>query len=185
MKVKDVLLLARAELNLPLEVQGCIMGETGEAWVQQEVDALLQCFNAVEKEIAVDYLPLYNEDTLSTPTGTVFYTTLSRKPVRILGIQDGKGNSLEYTIFPEYIKTQCGEICVRYTYMPEEKMLYADSDFHLQASEKLLAYGVALEYCLMRGKFEEAELWDKKYKTALKMAYKARPSVVLRTRRWA
>ena len=106
MKVKDVLCLARELLNLPIEVQRCLGGETGEDWVQQEVDTLLQCFNVVEKDLAVDYLPLYNEDTVQTATGSIFYTSLTRKPVRILGVKDGNGSTLKYTLFPEYIKTE-------------------------------------------------------------------------------
>ena len=185
MKVKDVLTLARELLGLPEEVQEGIEGGQTSSWVQQEVTMLLQCFNAVEKELAVDYLPLYNEDTIQTSTGSIFYSSLVHRPVRILGVRDADGTSLKYTIFPEYLKTQSGEVCVRYTYMPEDKHLLSISDYHLQASEYLIAYGMAVEYCLMRGRFEEANVWEKKYKQALKSAYKAYPSVVLRTRRWA
>ena len=185
MKVKDVLLLVRELLNLPIDVQRCINGETVEEWAEKETNTLVKGFNVVEKELAVDYLPLYAEDTIRTNTGSIFYTSLTRKPVRILGIKDGDGTSLKYRIFPEYIKTECGEICVRYTYIPEEKLLLDSSDYKLQASENLLAYGIAVEYCLARGRFEEASIWEKKYKQALKSAYKSNPSVVLRTRRWA
>jgi hypothetical protein len=185
MEVKTVLLRVRELLNLPQEVQDGITSGGGSVWVQDEVNTLMQCFNAVENELAVDYLPLYHEDTVQTETGAVFYTEFSRKPVRILGVKDEKGNALKYTIFPEYLKAQAGKIVVRYTYAPEAKNVYSESDYRLQASERLLAFGVATEYCLMRGRFEEASIWEKKYKQALKTAYKAYPSVVLRTRRWA
>ncbi len=185
MKVEKVLILASRMLNLPEEVQFCLAGVGENSFAQKEADALLHSFNVVENELAMDYLPLYAEDEIVTASGSVFYTVLTRKPVRILGVKDGNGNSLFYQVFPEYVKAQVGKVRIRYTYMPNEKTLYDQSDYHLQASERLLALGVAVEYCLSRGMFEDANVWDKKYKQALKSAYKGYPSVVLRTRRWA
>lgn len=40
-------------------------------------------------------------------------------------------------------------------------------------SPRLFAYGIAAEYCLACGLFEEAAVWDKKYKDALTAAYRS------------
>lgn len=185
MKVKDVLIKVRELLNLPQDVHYNITGEAYGNAGQEEVNTLVRCFNAVENELAVDYLPLYQEDVVQTDTGAVFYTSFSRRAVRILEVKDENGNALQYTIFPQYIKTQKGKVVIRYSYAPEEKFLYSDSEYQLEIAERVLEYGIATEYCLMRGMFEEANVWEKKYKHALKTAYKAYPSVVLRSRRWA
>lgn len=185
MTVQEILILATKELNLPDEVRLFILGTNSSNAGKEEADNLLACFNAVETELAVDYLPLYAEDELEAETGAIFYTKLTRRPIRILGVKDEKGRSIPYQIFPEYIKTRAGKIRVRYTYAPREKTLDDISDYRIQASKVLLAYGVVTEYCLSQGMFEDASVWEKKYKQALKSAYKALPSVVLRTRRWA
>ncbi len=185
MTVEEVLILASKELNLPDTVRACIQGTNNGTAEREEVQSLLHAFNMVENELAMDYLPLYTEEEIATDTGAVFYTSLTRKPVRILGVKDETDGSVRYEVFPEYVKTEKGKVRIRYTYMPDAKALDGESDYQIQASARLLAYGVATEYCLSRGLFDDASVWEKKYKQALKSAYKAYPSVVLRTRRWA
>lgn len=184
MKVRDVLINVRELLNLPIDVHYNITGEAFGSAGQEEVNTLVRCFNAVENELAVDYLPLYQEDTVQTDTGAIFYTDFSRRPVRIAEVRDENGNAVKYKIFPQYLKTQKGKTVIRYSYAPEEKFLYSDSEYSLEIAQRLLEFGIATEYCLMRGMFEEASVWEKKYKQALKTAYKAYPSVILRSRRW-
>ena len=87
-------------------------------------------------------------------------------------------------MFPEYLKTQPQRVCVRYTYLPQKKTLTDTSDFMLHASVRLFAYGIATEYSLACGLFEEAAVWDKKYKDAIKAAYSAKPVRRMRSRRW-
>ena len=73
----------------------------------------------------------------------------------------------------------------RYTYLPKTKTFDDKSDFTLNASVRLLSYGVAAEYALANGMFEEAAVWDKKYKDAIKAAYCSKPPRRIRSRRWA
>ncbi len=47
-------------------------------------------------------------------------------------------------------------------------------------SPRVLAYGVAAEYCVTEG-LDEAETWDKRYKSALSLA--ARPKINIKARR--
>lgn len=183
MKVKDAILSAADELGLG----GCVRAyfEEGGDEGKKEAEALLRCFNTVENEMALDYLPLYCEDEIRSETGAIEYSALSRRPVRILRVTDPQGAAVPFRLFPSRLKTQPGEVRVSYTYTPEKKNEDGDSDYVLQASERLFAYGMASEYCLSSGLFEEAEAWDKKYKDALTAAYRARPARVMRSRRWA
>ena len=182
MTVKEIIIAAATELGIADEVRAFIEGEaeTGKA----KTDTLVRCFNLVENEVARDYLPLYAEEVLETETGAVYYEELEKSAVRILGIEDEWGNSLAYKLFPEYLKTQSGKICVRYTYTPTEKDIDGESDFTLYASLRLFAYGVAAEYALATGAFEEAAVWDKKYKDAIHAAYKLRSVKKIQSRRW-
>ncbi|MBR2024000.1 MAG: hypothetical protein IJ996_05765 [Clostridia bacterium] len=183
MKIRDIVTTVAEELGLTAVIsylQG-VSNTSGET----ETNNLVRCYNLVEGELAVDYLPLYAEDEIWTDTGAVFYTELSKKAVRIVAVTDENGNGVPYKIFPEYLKAQAGKICVRYSYVPTEKGLEEDSDYQLLACKHMLVYGVATEYCLATGLFEEAEVWEKKYRRAVKNAYKSKPSVVMHTRRWA
>lgn len=150
----------------------------------KEADILLRCYNIVENEVALDYLPLTAEETVTCDTGALPYTAFLRTPVTILSVTDEYGNKLPYTIFPEYLRTRAGTSVVTYAYSPESKRLCDESEYAARVPERLLAYGVACEYCLISGLYDEAVVWDKKYKDALLCAHTASRPRVIRSRRW-
>lgn len=184
MDVKDVVLSTAAMLGLKERVQSYF--ESGDEEGKKAVDELLDCYNTIENEIALDYLPLYCEDEVETDTGRITYGTLSRSPVRLFRVTDEAGEKVEFETFPDYFKTKkIGTLKVSYAYIPKKKTIIDQSDYKVQASDRLIAYGTAAEYCLRKGLFEEAAEWEKKYKAALTSAYEAKPSRVMRSRRWA
>ena len=185
MTVKEIILAAANELGVAGEVEPFVMGESTDTEAGAKVKALLRCFNLVENEVALDYLPLLAEEELLSETGVVYYSSLSREAARVIGVWDEWGNAVPFTLFPDYLKTQPQKVLVRYTYLPREKTLADESDFTLNASVRLFAYGVAAEYALASGLFQEAAIWEKKYKDAIKAAYSSKPARRIRSRRWA
>lgn len=157
-------------------------GETEEG--KRDAEILLKCFNRIENELALDYLPLIAEEEVLSSTGVVGFKELSYPAVRILGVEDGLGDSLSYKIFPDRLETQAGKVKITYTYSPQEKEIDGESEYQTAVSERLFAYGMAAEYSLMEGELKSASIWDKKYKEAIRAAYKATPVKRLRARRW-
>ncbi|MBO5240986.1 MAG: hypothetical protein J6B56_06180 [Clostridia bacterium] len=183
MTVKEIVLAAATELGILDTVNAYLSGTSTDG--EAEANALLRCFNLVENEVALDYLPLIAEEEVVTKTGVIYYSSLSREAARVLGVWDGAGNAATFKLFGEYLKTQPDRVRVRYTYIPSEKTFRDDSDFALRASVRLFAYGIAAEYSLASGLFEEAAVWDRKYKEAIKAAYCGQPIRRIRSRRWA
>ncbi len=181
MKVKDCLALAAAQLGLEKGVQDALNnGETEN----EDVALLLRCFNVVENELALDYLPLYQEDEVLAPIGIVDFSALEKQPVRVISVKDAHGEAVAFTLFPKYLKAQAGNLSVAYTYAPSEKGLESESEYTLYASTRLFAYGIAAEYCLHKAAYDEAAVWDRKYKDAIEAAYKVRPCRRIRSRSW-
>lgn len=158
--------------------------ENSTATAQEEIATLLRCYNLVENEIALDYLPLTVEERVSSSDGKCFYTAFSKTPISILSVTDDRGNKLPYEIFPEYLTTSAGDVYVTYTYAPESKNANSPCSYSGRVSKRLLAYGVATEYCLINGLYEEAVMWDKKYKDALLCISSANKPKIVRARRW-
>ena len=182
MKLKDIVLKAAQMLGLEEGVAAYF--ESGIEALKRESELLLTCFNTVECGLALEYLPLYAEDELLTPTKRLEFSSFTYAPVRILNVTDEKGNSIAYTIYPKYIKAQAGRMKVTYTYTPDEKTIEGESEFSLLAAESLLVYGVLAEYCMAEGRFEEASVWDKKYKEAIENVIRNRACKRLASRRW-
>ena len=181
-KVNDTIIAAALELGIADKVRLFLEqnDETGKEITKQ----LLHCFNIVENELALDYLPLKAETEVESQTGVIAYSALPKNVVRILKVQDEWGNDVPFKIYPEYLQAQSGTFKVTYSYTPEEKELGEESDFTLFASVRLFAFGMAAEYALMNGLYEDAAVWEKKYKDAIKRTYRLNVGKTVRSRRW-
>lgn len=182
MTVKEVVLTAATELGVYEEVENYILGVSEEG--KTKLELLLKCFQIVENELALDYIPLTTEDEIYSATGYIKFDTLSRSAVRIVSVTDASGNEATFKLYADHLVTQAGKVKITYTYTPEEKTLDGQSDFKLYVSPRLIAYGIAVEYSLVCGMFEEASVWDRKYKEAIEAVYRAHPARRISSRRW-
>lgn len=182
MTVKEILLEAARKIGKYQQVYDYFEGidQAGETLVEE----LLDCFHTIENELALDYLPLYAEKEIFSQSGAVYFSQLDKAAVRIVSVQDEWGNDLKYELFPQYLKTQQGKIKIRYSYTPEKKSLTDKSDFGARVSARLFAYGMAAEYAVQNGLFQEAGVWESKYKDAIAAAYRATPNKKIASRRW-
>ena len=66
MKVKEIVVAAAKALGIEKGISDYLSGV--DATMEREEKLLENCFNLVECGLALDYLPLYAEDTLRTTT---------------------------------------------------------------------------------------------------------------------
>ena len=182
MTVKEC--VEKAAIFLGIADDVCAYLEKGNAQGKEQAERLVKCFNIVENELALDYLPLFTEQKIKNENGKVEFTRLEKNVVRIAGVKDGNGERVKYRLFPRYLECPKGDLTIVYSYTPSEKSLGGESDF-VTISVRLFGYGMATNYALMLGLFEEAAIWEKKYKEALEAAYRIRGAAVVRSRRWA
>lgn len=182
MEVKKIVYAAAKMLGLGAEVQAYFEEDVQDC--EREAETLLQCYNLVEKELALDYFPLKAEDTMVSFTGRVEFSKLSHAPVRILSVKNDKEEELEYDLFPAYLKTKAGTVKVSYTYTPTEKTAFDECEYGSAVAESMFLYGTLSQYALTQGMYEEAVVWDKKYKKAIEDAYALKPCKRLASRRW-
>jgi hypothetical protein len=182
MKVKDVILLAATLLGCEEDIR-CYIEEEDDEYAQK-AEMLLHCLHLVENELALDYFPLVAEQEIHTDSGKVVFSNLSKDVVRIIKVVDENENSIAYQLFPSYLMTQEGDVKVIYSYTPSQKDWDESLDFTLYVSQRLLAYGIAAEYCTAMGRLDEANIWDEKYKDAIEAAYKVQSGGKIPSRRW-
>lgn len=179
MKVKEVLALAASTLGRDdlCAAVSCAREPEGDT------AALLRCYNLVENEIALDYFPLKNEESFSSDRGEIAYTQFAYAPVAVCSVKRD-GASVPFEQFPAYLKTVQGKVNVTYSYTPAQRGLEDESSFSDKISARLLSLGVATEFCLSRGQYSEAAMWEKKYRDALRAANIVRRKLAVRSRRW-
>ena len=133
---------------------------------------LVRCYNLVEQELATDYFPILEVDKFFHVEDKIYYKDFSRKPYMLKGIQDFHGDSVSFRLAPEYINLiknyNGGTFFVKYYYLPEDKELYSNSTYSAEYIS-ILKYGIAAEYCLMQGNFEQAKIYSDKYKERIKL----------------
>ncbi len=168
MKVKDVVLKAAALLGEAETVEAFIKGTNTAGKKQAEL--FLTCFNLVENELALDYIPLLKEEYLTAENGKIVYSDFSLDVVRIVRVRDKNGASMPFSLFADYMQVDGDGAYVTYAYTPKEKTFTGESDFTVGVSVRLMAYGVAAEYCMAMGLYEESAHWDKKYKEGIEGA---------------
>ena len=68
-----------------------------------EVELLIQCFNLVENELAVDYMPPIKEETCEIDDGKLYFEDLEYEILRVLWVKNIAGEEIPFQIYPEYL----------------------------------------------------------------------------------
>lgn len=123
--------------------------------VKSDKDDLLSCFNIIENELALDYFPLYAKHQCDA--NTVYYDDLEYEPVRIVSC------NCEFKIYPTHIESKDTITDITYTHAPYKKGLYDECSYG-DGLFNCLVYGTISEYLLTNRFYEEAILWNMKYK---------------------
>lgn len=184
MKVKDILisalkLISRSDIADKLESNGELTAEESET-----LNTLLFCYNAVENEVALNYVSLTFTETISSSTGEFFFSVFTHMPYRIKKvISDGKEISFETNA--RYMYADTNKATITYDYAPTKKSVDMNSEFGMLVGEMLLAYGTAAEYCVISGEIEAADIFESKYRSELDVVRSSgRTSGYLPPRRW-
>lgn len=153
--------------------------------LEKESEILVRCINIVLNEIANEYVPLKKMVEVVTENGIVSYDDFGEVVLDIVEITDDYGNKIKYKLYPEYLKTKPGSVNIEYTYLPDKKTLEDEIGYkNGRVSGRIVAYGTAGEYCLINGNYEEAYMWDKRYKDSLTYVTGARKKLNLKVGRW-
>ena len=123
-------------------------------------EELLACYNLVESELALNYLPLYA--THYCESQLVYYADFQYQPVRIVCC------NCPFKIYPAYIESKDIITEIKYAYCPNKKDLFDDCSYN-DVYVKCLTYGVVAEHLLSRGFYEEAALWNDKFKREIEL----------------
>lgn len=151
----------------------------------RELKLLVRCVNLVAKEVACDYIPLLHTQTMTAVDGKILYPDFEKTLLEVRSVKDKKGENVRFFTLPDYIAVEDGCFEVSYAFIPSDKGFLDDMDFSgTKASDRVFAYGAAAEFCLVCGAYDEALMWERRYKDALMVATHKANQVILPARRW-
>lgn len=148
------------------------------------VIALVKCLNNVIEEIATEYIPFEAVESVTLSDGKFEYSTLANQVFQIVKIESD-GSECDFVCYPTFaeVDTKCHEVKVRYYYIPAKVTVTGNVNYP-KLSARLLALGVASDYALTVGRYEESINYDKQYMYALQSAQRKRKAVTIKARRW-
>jgi hypothetical protein len=104
--------------------------------------------------------------------------------VYIRKITKTDGGAIDYKVLPIKIYVE-GEVLVEYAYSCPEVTINDVCEYEKsKISKYILAYGTVVEYCLIKGMFEEAVTWRDKYNAGLRACLRERRSNKIKKRAW-
>lgn len=193
MEVKEILKTAIIFLDKnELLEDACFLDSIGEDYVENtdrstEIKKLTECLNLVYQEISSEYIPLIIEEKISVIDRKISYINLSKPIQEIISIKSLNNQKIKFETFPEFIQLESDHDLVKIKYAFEPEILNLESSFYNYAGKipaRVLAYGVAMEYCFISGITDEAYIWEARYKDSLKNIIRKKHNIILPKRRW-
>ncbi len=182
MFVKDIILKAcdfieNDELAQAIEQDSALDEEK-----QNALDKLLKCFNLVRNEIVCEYMPIVNMERVICHDGKINFNQFKKKVVDIISVKDNFGNNVKFKIFDDFMLVEGGDVLVCYNSSTDE--LDLDGEFFSTISDRVYAYGVVREYYFIQTLYEDAKVWDERFKSSLQIFERKKGDTVLPRRRW-
>lgn len=160
MNLKDVIDTTLLYLNKPL-VDGEFQVET------EEIEKLIKCANVIYQEIANGYIFLNHTETLKPEDCKISYSRLEKRIIDVVSVK-ACGRAVQWKHYPTYIKLKSNEaVEVEYYYKPEKIGLEDEVLYCTRLDKSTFAYGVASNYCMINGMYEEAVTFDTKFRERL------------------
>ncbi|MBO5851031.1 MAG: hypothetical protein J6R29_01715 [Clostridia bacterium] len=186
MTVKDILITASTLLNRS-DIKDFINGKAVENYnqVEEDFNLLLNCYNLVEEEISTDYFRLKDTQTFTVVDGVIKCQDFKNNVLTVLSVKNLNGSAVNAEIKPDGIYTNENKVEIEYTFVAPYKTLKDVSSFiYTPITKRAIAYGTITEYSLIKGDYEEAVTWHKKYINALTSSLSNKKIKKIKERKW-
>lgn len=151
----------------------------------KDASVLLNAYNLVQEDISCSYLKFENTEIFNVKNGKIPFTDFKYLPIEILSVCDAFGNKIKHSISNGSINVDFSKVEITYVYAFESKGVNDLSGFELTPiTQRILAYGTAAEYCLIKGMYEEASTFHSKYVESLSNALNKTKSIRVKCREW-
>ena len=184
---KDILKLTATYLKLNSILDMSVLDGTNTEPNESDekaLELLLKCLNLKISEIAKDYIKLSTEEEITISDNSFLISNLTKNACEILKLY--KNNTeVSFSLYPDSIKADSGTYIVRYNYIPEDIVLNEAIDsFYNKLSPQILAYGVASEFLFINSLYDEAEMYNNRFYSAIEQAVRRNSEIVIKVRVW-
>ena len=150
---------------------------------KRKTNVLLSSFNNIQNEIALNYqMP---EKTVEINGNKIDTSKLSPLPIKIFAVYDCNGRRLDYEYVDGIINVNGNAQKLKYGFVPSDNDIDDEFDYvEKPISKRTFTYGVAAEYCLKEGRYEESVNWESRYRLSLEVKKDFSKKRIKAGRRW-
>ena len=161
MQVNDVLLSTCTLLGIEESVVGSPSSD------EDTLSLLLNALNFVIFEIYEEHIPVYYKEKVVANDKVILYDAFTKNLSKVKSITcEGAVAPFQMGVDGLYVLSD-GEYEVTYSYVPGEVGLGDAIDFPPRVSIRTVSYGVAGEYSLYVGRFDECATFDARFNSAI------------------
>ena len=155
----------------------------GEA---KELDYLKRCLYLITNEISTDYLSIYAEKNIEFSSGKLEIEKIDSNIYEIIKITDTNGKNIKFKIYDNVVYANVQSAIIKYTKFAKNVELDGEcEDFSGRIPDRVLAYGVAMEYSFISSLFDDATIWESRYKNALLILANKKTNIIMPKRSWS
>ena len=148
-----------------------------------EYKLFLTAINNVCEDLTTQYPLLCFEEKFFG--NKIKYDDLVYRIAKVIEIRDSKGKKARfYRSSDGVLLPSTDNYTILYSYKPDKLVENEFVPLYPTVPETILAYGVCAQYTLMDGLFDEADLWESKYKEALLAHFRHTKNIKMRARLW-
>ena len=181
MLVKDIILKVCDFLENK-ELSQAILKNSLNSQQEEEVETLVKCLNLVRNEIATEMLPNVKLERVASQKGRIDFSSLSHQIIEILSVKDIFGNNAVYDVYSDHITTSETKVDIKYNANPE--ILAFEDEFFSTIPERVYAYGIVREYYYIQTLYEDAGVWEARFKNSIGALERKKSETVVLKRRW-
>ncbi len=152
---------------------------------KQLLTLLLECINSTNNLIASEYYYLKQTVQINS-TGKVDYKNLSSNAICDILNVEHCGKSVNFKTYPGYLLAPNGLLNITFSYLPKQILNPLDvvNDYPLKLNDRVFSYGVASEYYFICGLYDDATVWDNRFKNSLKNVLRPKHEIKIKNRLW-
>lgn len=179
MEINKILSTVAEMLDLPSDVVSDVSSD------EKCLSLLILSFNNVVTEIAEEYVPFEKSESIFSIGGMIPFYSFSEKVYKVKSILNDKGKKVKFTMGQKgvFVDGDQRSYTVNYTYIPKSVGYGESVDLPSHISERTISYGVAGEYAMIAGRYDDCVNYDTRFNSAINSAKRDIREKVLPVRR--
>ena len=153
---------------------------------QKDINLLVECVNLTNINIATNYVKLIDVVSVDNYSGQIYYQSISQRHIfNILSVKNERNKEVDFEFNGTGISADKGKIKIKFTYFPEDVDFYDEiKNYPMKISERDFVYGVLSEYLYAKGVFDEAKIWEERFKNEMQSKMRNQKQINMRVSRW-